>query len=148
MKKIMIVAAAALWGTVAFSVESGNIVGYQSKATKGSFYFTFVVPTFKTVDTNATLNLGDIKLDYSGDDPTVATLWTLTNGGATQTDYYYVNEAAAELFECAVGWYLRTAVENEEFEDALQNSVPMSAGAGIAAVTGSSAIQLFVPKAL
>ena len=120
------------------AARSGYIdVGYQNKETKGNNYFTFVVPTFETV-AGTTLTLGDLKLDYDGDDPTGSTLWTLDNGGATQTDYNYVNAAAADLFGCEVGWYLASDVSDENFEGTSKNGVEIPYGQGFALVTGDS----------
>lgn len=105
MKKLMFAAVAGLGLSAFAAIESSNVVGYQGKALKGNNYFTFVVPTFNVVDTNATMKLKDIKLAYDGDGASDQNIWTLTLGGATKKAYYYVNEEAAATEEVAVGWY-------------------------------------------
>ena len=64
MKKLMIAAVAALWGTVGFAdVESANVVGYTTKAAGANL--NWYAPQFFTVGANTT-DINDIKLDDGG----------------------------------------------------------------------------------
>ena len=85
--------------------------------------------------------LGDFALIYKGDEGGAQRIWTLTKGGATEQDYYYVNEECADLEEVDVGWY-----DSKNFKNKA-NDVEIKAGDGFAVVAGK-AIQLMVPSPL
>ena len=67
MKKLMVAAAAALTATIGFSVESSNIVGYQTQST-ASTGFAMKAASFATVGAaDGSATLADIKI--TGYDP-------------------------------------------------------------------------------
>ena len=116
-------------------------VGYQGKESLGNSYYTFVTATFNTVDGSA-MKLGDIKLDYDSDDATAQKVWTLDNGGASKDDYYYVNEAAAEFEEVAVGWYTDTSYQTPA------NDVSIPYGMGLALVATETSTKVLYSGAV
>ena len=93
MKKIMIVAAAALWGTVAFSVESGNIVGYQD-VSKGAVKQPMFGFTFTPVSGASTIKLGAIKASgMQGGKDYIQVINPTTLATSAQYTYYSLAQA-------------------------------------------------------
>ena len=84
MKKLMIVAAAAM-GLAAFGdIESSNVVGYQQKETVTGF--NFVIPTFDVVG-GGKVNIQDIKIEGATD--WADNIQILDEGGAGIAQYIY-----------------------------------------------------------
>ena len=103
MKKIMIVAAAALWGTVAFSVESGNIVGYQD-VSKGAVKQPLLGFTFTPISGASTIKLGSVKASgMEGGRDVIQILNPTTLATSSAYTYYSDAQARAEAAEEAEG---------------------------------------------
>ena len=105
MKKLMVAAAAALTATIGFSVESSNIVGYQTTDNTGK-QFVSLGATFVTAGADCTFKLSDLVLN--GGDATSDTLQVLEPVGATVSDtFVYVSAAQAVEWGDASfqGWY-------------------------------------------
>ena len=103
MKKIMIVAAAALWGTVAFSVESGNVVGYTTKAvTAGKYYLIGTqfdkagTTTAGRVDVNDLIQLSETLTPGLYDDNFATAPQIQVQKAVGYNVYYYISDGTDE----------------------------------------------------
>ena len=99
MKKLMIAASAALCATVGFSLESANIVGYQTKTTPQNRFMIGTVP-FEACDGSMQINklisgLTPVEIDWAGDYTAYQTLAPQLQiwNGSTYDFAYYVSNA-------------------------------------------------------
>ena len=114
MKKLMIVASAALWATVGFSdaIESANVVGYTT-TTLASGGYALAAAQFQstagdTMDANDLVKASVAKNSYNGDDFIAG--WETTTAkimirvGNTYETYYYCNDADDGNSNYVKGW--------------------------------------------
>ena len=133
MKKLMIAASAALIATVGFSLESANVVGYDTKALQGGF--TAAGASFVNVS-DGSIKLGDLKVTGYGDEgyaDNMIIVQTLTSNGKTKDKYYWADYT--EEGETWFGWY------NSDW-DACYNDVPLAPGEGLWIQSPSSEISI------
>ena len=110
MKKLMIVAAAALCATVSSkAVESANVVGYLDYNL--SYGYNFFSPVFEKVDSSEDLMLSDITLADAGDGQSFIQI--VTTGGLLGPAYYWFSALNAGTAEDC--WFNQDAWEPVEF---------------------------------
>ena len=102
MKKLMIVAAAALCATAFADIESANTVGYVETPVQG---FKMITPSFKNITGE------DYPLDnfiVKGADDAMASVQVLDANGQVVGDYYWFNA----FDEYPAGWFDMSGAES------------------------------------
>ena len=147
MKKLMFAAAVAALSTAtmaADSIVSSSVVGYQNKALKADYAFNLTVDTFQTVGKEkSAMTLGDIKpnADWMGGSDEIL---ILSNNGAVQSRYTYMNATDAANWGFTEGWYITDEYNDSDIDltDLNKNSTVLPLGNGVVALVGLSTTTL------
>ena len=147
MKKLMFAAAVAALSTATMAADgivSSSVVGYQNKELKADYAFNLTVATFKVIDKDTTaMTLGDIKpsADWMGGSDEIL---ILSNNGAVQSRYTYMNATDAADWGFTEGWYITDEYNDADLDltELNKNSTVLPMGNGVVALVGSSATTL------